>query len=164
MSMKDFEQYYQGDIWFMALPDEWKVTFDQEIPVLNGKLIIQEGELTGHHHSIDVMDRPSTFREGMEIPKSEAPRFKDTSLNKMFFDKEMVTPTARLYRGNNVATELVEKNILLRADLVIGLLHVTEGPVKVTHQEHNSVVLGPGRYVCGRQIESVAGEERRVAD
>ena len=49
-------------------------------------------------------------------------------------------------------------------DLVVGLLVVENGPTKVSHQEHSPILLHPGKYVIGRQIESVAGEERRVAD
>lgn len=151
----DFKQYFQGDVLIMRLPDSFNIVHDQEIKPENGRLILQEGEMTGHHHAINVMERP--------VSKSP-PRFKDKALNDKFLDNQTEPPTARMFKGVKTAQDLVSKGVLSRSDLVVGLLEIDNGPMKVTHQEHDSIVLPPGKYVIGRQIESVAGEERRVAD
>jgi hypothetical protein len=152
---KEIAQFFQGDIWIMRLPDDIVVEKEGEIAPINGKLILQEGEMTGHHHHIDLLERPAPVKEG---------KFADDKLNKMFLENEMKPAEAHMYRGSKTAQDLVNKKILLRADLVVGLLEIENGPMRVAHQEHSPILLSPGKYVVGRQIESVAGEERRVAD
>lgn len=156
--MKDYQQIYQGDIWVMKLPDALKVTFEAEIPHAYGKLIVQEGEMTGHHHYVDTVERtPETTEDDVDFSAL------DTKSLKALFTKRD-EPCAKFYSATKVAEQLVKEGILLRADLVIGLLNIENGPMKLYHQEHGSVPLSPGKYAVGRQIESVAGEERRVAD
>ena len=160
--MKAFEQVYQGDIWVMRLPEDFKAEVGAPIPALGGKLILQEGEMTGHHHHFDlaseVMERTPNLKKDTEA------RFSDEYLNQILLDATIKAPKARMFKGEKVARALVEKKILLREDLVVGYLEIENNPMKVLHQEHSSITLPPGKYVVGRQIESVAGEERRVAD
>ena len=160
--MNDFEQVFQGDVWIMRLPDNMNVERGIEIPTSNGKLVVQEGEMTGHHHYVDTLIRPSA---DVIVGKETGPFdiFTDPVLKEKF-SKKRADATAKLYTAEPVARQLVADNILLRPDLVVGLLEVEHGPMNLYHQEHSSIGLLPGRYVVGRQIESVAGEERRVAD
>lgn len=159
----NFRQVFQGDVWLMRIPDEYSLKAKTEgvMPLVNGRLRLLEGELTGHHHYVDVMDRPVT-KTPYRGEEDLAGMFSDSSLGEKFQKKEPAHAT--LHRASAIANELVSANILMRADLVIGLLNVENGPMQVYHQEHSPVYLSPGRYVVGRQIESVAGEERRVAD
>lgn len=166
--MKAFEQVFQGDIWLMRLPDEMVVEKEQEIhPALN-KLILQEGEMTGHHHHIDLLER---VEEAPKKPKvadntdySDSWRqgFKDPALRKAF--KDRARSKLRLFKASKLSARLVANKVLLRPDLVVGYLEAEDGAFKVLHQEHNSVYLPKGKYIIGRQIESVSGEERKVAD
>lgn len=162
--MKDYQQVFQGDVWLMKLPDNMKVEKESKIPN-NGKLILQEGEMTGHHHYVDqVMDRAGPAPELDNTVDMDAV-FTDPTLKGMFGSKaKRKDATAAFYTASKVAEKLVKDNILLRADLVVGLLEVANGPMNLYHQEHGSLCLAPGKYIVGRQIESVAGEERRVAD
>jgi hypothetical protein len=155
--MKAYEQIYQGDVWVMRLPDDMKITHEAEKAYPQGKLIIQEGEMTGHHHYVDTIEKDASVDDDIDFSVLDSP-----SLKKMF--EKRATPTAKFYTASKLAEELVQSQVLLRADLVIGLLEIENGPMNLYHQEHGSVTLAPGKYVTGRQIESVAGEERRVAD
>ena len=160
MRMNDFDQAYQGDIWMMKLPDSYEVTLENEIEPIQGKLILQEGEMTGHHHHVDVMERPVA-----KAPVNENwwEEFNDPTLRDIFGVQRPRT-VSKMFAGSKVADALVRDDVLTRPDLVVGLLVVENGPTKVSHQEHSPILLHPGKYVIGRQIESVAGEERRVAD
>jgi len=173
--MKDYAQVFQGDVWLMKLPDTMKIAQEAEIAPHAGKLILQEGEMTGHHHYVDtVMDRVGTgpnpiFGGGKFISEEdfveEDVSFSalDTAFGGKLAQKQDV-PQAKMFSATKLAEQLVKENILMRADLVVGLLEVSNGPMNLFHQEHGSIALAPGKYCFGRQIESVAGEERRVAD
>jgi hypothetical protein len=165
---KDYTQYFQGDVWLMRLPDEMTIPAEAELPKKFGKLVLQEGEMTGHHHYVDsVMDRPAEGFSEETFDKvnqdiSIGSVFKGTSFESL--SEKRAPVSAKLFNATKIAEELVKKNKLLRADLVVGLLEISGGPMSVLHQEHSPIQLPPGRYIVGRQIESVAGEERRVAD
>lgn len=161
--MRDYEQVFQGDVWLMKLPDNRKINFENELPKKFNKLVLQEGEMTGHHHYVDsVMDRPAP-QIGTGDADINLDVFNDKQLKKSLGGKRKEAK-ATLFGAAKIAEELVKEGTLLRADLVVGLLNVDGGAMNVYHQEHNSITLPPGRYIVGRQIESVAGEERRVAD
>jgi len=161
--MENFQQIFQGDVWLMKLPDTMKVDLESPIPN-NGRLILQEGEMTGHHHYVDsaIMERPADLPP-MDADVDFDEVFKDPSLKKMFSSKRKEA-TAKFYTASKLAEQLVKDQVLVRSDLVVGMLEVTNGPMNLYHQEHGSLPLSPGKYIVGRQIESVAGEERRVAD
>lgn len=167
--MKNYEQVFQGDVWLMRLPDEMKIAQESELPKKFNKLVLQEGEMTGHHHYVaaDVMDQPAEKFSDEVFDKVNADidigsAFKGSAFESL--GEKRAPATAKLFSAAKVAEELVKNKTLLRADLVVGLLEIAGGPMSVLHQEHSSIQLPPGRYIVGRQIESVAGEERRVAD
>jgi hypothetical protein len=183
-----YNQYFQGDVWLMNLdPKQVKITKEEEIKAIDGKLVLLEGEMTGHHHHIqvgygaDVMDRPSggdssavskKMAEDMKAMFNDSSDVATETVKGMFSDSSLASkfsgktdaPVAKMFKAAKTAQELVSKGILTRADLIIGLLEIEGGPMKVVHQEHSAITLPPGSYIVGRQIESVAGEERRVAD
>jgi hypothetical protein len=172
--MQVYEMVFQGDISITRLPDDMKVVKDGEIEAWQGKLILQEGELTGHHHHIDVLDRPvnkDAFSEDGEEKSFEnirdtedwALEFNDPSLTEIFGKKRPKT-VSKLFKASKLGDQLVQAGILERGDLITSYLEIENGPAKVSHQEHRSITLLPGKYAIGRQIESVAGEERRVTD
>lgn len=141
------EEGQQGDVEVFRIPDSIVVCRDHEIQSKAGRLVIAEGELTGHHHSIMVRSQTMMFREdgsGSESKKR--------------------TGTARLYRDQSAVRALVAAGELLRHDLAFGFLIVEGGPVTLKHQEHDPIRLLPGRYYIGGQVESAGTDERRVAD
>jgi hypothetical protein len=151
-SIKDFDRSaglaFQGDIAFIPLPDGYTPKTNDEVPPIDGRLIIQEGEASGHHHAIKL-PQPTMFRDdalarGMAVAES--------------------LPTVRMFRDNSLAQRLVRDGYLTRADLCIGFLVVENGPVVVAHEEHDGIRFHPGVYYCGRQIESAGAEERVVID
>lgn len=167
--MQKFDQVYQGDVSIIALGDYPLGMLEAEIPAQQHKVRLLEGELTGHHHELDLLapvvgpsvNDPAPATKGKSSGK--APRFESDALNAIF-DKEIKPATAKMFKAINLGINLVRDKVLTRADLVIGLLKVENGPMQVRHPEHNSILLPPGNYLIGRQIESVAGEERRVTD
>ena len=149
----------QGDVEIFRIPDSIKVSTLHEIKPRNNRLIIAEGELTGHHHSIWM--RATMFRkDGSGSGPSRAET--DAMINSVITKR---TGTARLYRDPDAVESLVKAGLLLRSDLAIGFLFVEGGgPVTIRHQEHDGIRLDPGRYYVGGQIESAGADERRVAD
>lgn len=165
MIIRDFEpskgQAFQGDIWFMPVPADIAVNTADEVTPIDGRLIIQEGEATGHHHAI-------------ALTKSVAPRSDHLAHRKTSITAErlmtdalagtIAVPTARLYRDQTAVEAMRAKGLLLRADLAIGVLIVEHGPMVVSHEEHDGIRMPPGRYLTGRQVESAGAEERVVVD
>lgn len=161
MTKTTFPQFFQGDVWLMRIPESYSFDKEREISPRNHKLVLLEGEVTGHHHCVDVLDRTAK-KEDIIAFEGLADIFNSPKLKKAFANN--TAPKSTMYAATNIAAKLVQDGILLRPDLVIGFLEVENGPVKVVHPEHNSITIPPGKYVIGRQIESVAGEERRVTD
>lgn len=148
----------QGDVEIFRIPDGIEVSTAHEIKPRNNRLIIAEGELTGHDHSISM--RATMFRED---GSGSGPSRTDTdAMIKSVVTKRM--GTARLYRDPAAVQALLSAGKLLRTDLAIGFLIVDGGPVTLRHQEHDGIRLDPGRYYVGGQIESAGADERRVAD
>lgn len=151
----------QGDIVFFRIPDAVGIVTTDEIAPREGRLIIQEGEVSGHHHAIDL-PRTRHFR-----PETKAVdpvlHVRDTRLRKAFADK-IRTGIARAYRDAQAIAELRRLGELTRSDLAIGLLVVEGGPVVIGHEEHDGIRVPVGRYYVGRQVESAGAEERVVAD
>ena len=144
----------QGDVILIPLSKGLALDRTNEINPVDGRLILQHGELTGHHHGITVPG----FR-------SQPVMFRDDALARDLAQAAPVaTGTARMYRDDKLARSMVGKGILARADLCVGFLEVTEGPVVVTHEEHDGIRLPIGLYYVGRQVESAGAEERMVAD
>lgn len=166
MTIRDFDpsegQAFQGDVAIVPIPDSVAVSTAHEIAPINGRLILQEGEVSGHHHAI-TLDRAQTAPADPKV----RPRKTSRSAERLMADAlagRIVVPTARMYRDDAAVQELVRRCILTRADLAIGILVVEGGPMVVTHEEHDGIRLPVGRFYVGRQVESAGAEQRVVQD
>lgn len=141
---------FQGDVLLMPIPDTIPLRTTDEIAPIDGRLILQEGEVTGHHHAIRL-PQPVMFRDDgiARDPAVKAP---------------VAIGVAHLYRDDQAARAMVAAGLLARSDLCTGFLVVEGGPVTVSHEEHDPIHLPPGRYYVGQQIESAGAEERVVSD
>jgi hypothetical protein len=169
MHIHDFDpaqgQAFQGDVSIIPIPADIKIGTANEMRPVDGKLILQEGEMTGHHHHIAVIDRAPAAAVRAEAPASRKRTTK--AVEDLIGDASagrIAVPTARLYRDPSVAAEMQRRGILTRADLAVGCLIVEHGPMVVSHQEHDGIRLPVGKYLIGRQVESAGAEERVVAD
>lgn len=151
----------QGDVIFMAIPQGIAISTGDEILPRDGRLIIQEGEVSGHHHAIALRARRFRPQAAIGDPVLQV---RDTRLRKAFGGKTLRDGTARLYRDRNAVEALRRAGELTRTDLAIGLLIIEGAPVVVAHEEHDGIRVPPGHYYVGRQIESVGAEERLVED
>lgn len=154
-------QAFQGDVAIIPIPADIAIVTKEEIPPVDGRLIIQAGERTGHHHAIDLFERVARFHDDglaralsskaaqrRPLPRPRAPR-----------------GTAHLYRDAAAAEQMVTRGLLTRSDLAIGCLVVEGGAVVVSHEEHDGIRVPPGNYLVGRQIEgSLQGAPRTVFD
>ncbi len=161
MRVVDFDpakgQAFQGDVAIVAVPADLAAGLNRSdpVPAEGGRLILLEGELTGHHHAVDVLERPAQ--------KPKPVRAADPGLvTAMGLRHEKGAPA--LFRDTALADRLVRANILARADLCVAFLTVEGGFVTVSHPEHDGIRLPEGCFYVGRQIESAGEDERRVAD
>ena len=167
MQIRDFDpkqgQAFQGDVSIIPIPADIAIARNEEIKPIDNKLILQEGELTGHHHHIAL--REKNFRTPTERGDPVL-HVRDSKLHRAFGGgkRETVMAGAKLYRDPAVAAEMQQRGILTRADLAVGCLVVEGDAVTVAHQEHDGIRLPVGNYLIGRQIESAGEEEHRVAD
>jgi hypothetical protein len=149
-------QAFQGDVAIIPVPDDIAIATDDEIAPVEGRLIIQEGEQSGHHHAIRLFDRVAHFRDdGLARGPARSARGKGTPSQ---------TGTAHLYRDASAAELMVALGLLTRADLAIGCLVVTGDSVVISHEEHDPIRVPPGNYLVGRQIEGTGANERLVID
>lgn len=151
----------QGDLCITRLSAEPAKKLSRLQPIKHqrdGSLRILEGELSGHHHAIYGSRHLARFRDdglardltvGTDVPPTEF---------------AAISGAATLYLDEDLMRELVRSGEFARADLVVGFLVVEGAPVVVSHPEHGGIRLPEGAYYCGRQVESVGAEERRVAD
>lgn len=181
MQIRDYDpavgDFPQGDICIFAIPDDIALAISAtEILPIAGRLIIQEGEATGHHHAITI-PRVRNFRAvtpvGDPTLSTSSPR-----LHKAFGGRaksKIAAGIARLYRDPDAIAALARCGELTRTDLAIGILVVEGAPVVLAHQEHDGIRLPhqwadaagkihQGRYYVGRQVESAGAEERIVLD
>jgi hypothetical protein len=144
----------QGDVLIWALPEGYALSRHEKLPLKDGRIILLEGEATGHHHSIGFrLPTPSMFRDdAMAHSRSEANT------------QECVAGRAALYRDESLARSLVQGGFLVTTRLCVGFLEVIDTSVTVTHQEHGSISVPPGLYYIGRQQEFSLGEMRNVQD
>lgn len=156
-------QAFQGDVSIIPIPDDIAIATTEEISPVKGRLILQEGEVSGHHHAVDL--RQKHFQKQPRETGDPLLATRDPKLKKMLggMAKETVG-TARMYRDAGVPAEMVRRRILTRADLAIACLVIEGAPMSVTHEEHDGIRLPVGRYLIGRQVESAGAEERIVAD
>lgn len=166
MQVREFDpsqgQAFQGDVVIVALPANIKIATKEEIKPVAGRLILQEGEVSGHHHAIN-MTRSRNFRADTRVIGDPALATHDRRLKRAFGGKK-IEASAKLYRDDRAIEALRAAGVLTRTDLAIGCLVIEGGPVVVSHEEHDSIRLPPGNYYIGRQVESAGAEERVVAD
>jgi hypothetical protein len=166
MPVRDYEpcrgQAFQGDIAIIPMPGDIEIEITEEIGPVDGRLIIQESEATGHHHVIEFANRRvRSFRQSRGSAADL--RARDIRLRRAFGGGRK-HGTARLYRDPIAVLELGKRGILTRTDLAIGCLIVEGGPVVVSHEEHDGIRLPPGNYYLGRQAEKFGDEEWVVRD
>lgn len=147
---------FQGDVSIVPIPVGVKINRADEIKPINGRLILMEGEVSGHHHAIALMDHLATI----DVPRSRAA---DALMADALAGK-IAVPTAKLYRDPAAAEEMRCLGIITRTDLVVALLVIEVGPMCLSHEEHDTIRIPPGAYLIGRQVESAGAEERRVVD
>ncbi len=148
----------QGDVCLFRIPDSVKLDTSDEIKAANGRLVLAEGEVTGHHHAIWDRNPPTMFREdgaGVSAAEASAMVAKATKAK---------TGTAKLYRDPAAIRALVNSGELSTEALAIGILVVERQPVVLSHDEHEAIRIPPGRYYVGGQQEWDAAEARRVQD
>lgn len=166
MTMRKYDpaqgQAFQGDVSIVPIPPDIAIATTEEISPVKGRLILQEGEVSGHHHAVDLRQRNFQMqpRETGDPLLAASPKLR-TALGGMAREQ---AGTAKMYRDDRAVAEMVRRNILTRSDLAIGCLVVESGSMAVTHEEHDGISLPPGRYLIGRQVESAGAEERVVAD
>jgi hypothetical protein len=150
---------FQGDVAIVPVPAGITIRTEDEIKPVDGRLILQEGEVTGHHHAIRLPE-PAMYRDDA-LARPAAVDTNDAVLAAHFGEP---VGTARMFRDRDAARAMVSAGILDRDDLCVGFLKVEGGPVTVRHEEHDGIKLPIGNYYIGRQIESAGAEERVVAD
>lgn len=164
MNIRNFDpakgQAFQGDITIIPMPAGVKIATVDEIKPIDGRLIIQEGEASGHHHAIDL-PRTRSFRPPVEV-SDPVLHVRDTRLRKALGGS--TTGAARLWRDPAAVEALRGAGTLTRIDLAIGCLVVEGGPVVIGHEEHDGIRVPAGNYYLGRQVESAGAEERFVLD
>lgn len=156
-------QAFQGDVSIIPIPDGIAISTADEIAPVNGRLILQEGEVSGHHHAIDL--RQKHFQAQPRETWDPLMAARDPKLKRALGGMATAAArSARMYRDATVANEMVRRGILTRADLAIACLVIEGGPISVMHEEHDGIRLPAGSYLIGRQVESAGAEERIVAD
>lgn len=169
MQIRDYDptlgQAFQGDVAIIPIPAGITIALTDEIKPVDGRLIIQEGEVSGHHHAVQLPlarnFRPDTATAGDPIMATT----RSPKLRRAFGGRRAADiGSARMFRDPSVASQMLRRGLLTRTDLAIGCLVVEGGPVVVSHEEHDGIRLPAGNYLIGRQVESVGAEERVVAD
>jgi hypothetical protein len=166
MTLREYDprqgQAFQGDVAIIPIPPDIEVATGDEIQPVEGRLIMQQGEATGHHHVIELgRQRMRFFRGSPGVAPEIGLRATRTH---PAIGGGGSHATARLYRDPNACAELSQRGILTRIDLAIGCLVVAGGSVVISHEEHDGIRLPPGNYYVGRQAESADGAQRFVQD
>lgn len=147
--------YFQGDIGFVPLALFGKTAADvsrnKRLRAHDARLLIQEGESTGHHHGV----------------WANVAMFRDDGLARAVADTAPTIITAQLFEDASLAGRLG----LDTGAPVIGFL-IAETDVSIQHAtadgkltgEHDTLNLPSGGYVVLGKREWTAGDQRRVAD
>lgn len=142
----------QGDVIIFRLPDGYITSRDNPIAPRDNKLILAEGEVTGHHHAIWC--NPTMFRDDAMA----------RSLEDAIPAEAVQAASASLYRDDALTQRLDSDGHLTTTALAIGYLTVEGEPVVLRHEEHDPIRIPPGEYYVGRQREFHSGEARKIAD
>lgn len=140
----------QGDVILFRIAEHIKIDTSDEISPRDGKLILAEGELTGHHHAI-------WFPQPMYLRDDALARELETKM-------PAPAATAKLYRDAKAIDALLRAGELTHGRLAIGFLVIEGDSMVLQHDEHAAVRIPPGRYYVGGQSEWDAATERRVQD
>lgn len=168
MKIHDYDptlgQAFQGDISITPIPAGIAISTADEIAPVDGRLILQEGEVSGHHHAIVLRQRnlqaqPRETGDPLMVTR-------DPKLRKALGGGAPKPPaaTARMYRDPAAVAAMVSAGIMTRADLAVACLVIVDAPMVVSHEEHDGIRLPPGNYLIGRQVESAGAEDRIVCD
>lgn len=153
----------QGDVILFRVPDSLVIDTTDEIRPRDSKLILAEGEVTGHHHAIWLRSPPAMFREdgaGSGVPADAAAKMVTKATT-----KRAAAVAAHLYRDPAAVAALVRAGELTTDTLAIGFLIVGKAPVILRHDEHDAIrIPGGTRCYVGGQREWDVASERRVAD
>jgi hypothetical protein len=170
MPIRDYDptlgQAFQGDVAIVPMPADITIAQGDEIKPVDGRLVVQEGEATGHHHAV-ALPRGRRFRPLAAPVGDPLLATRSPLLRRMFGGGRpsgRTWATARLFRDRSAVQAMVSRGLLTRADFAIGCLVVEGGPVVLTHEEHDGIRLPPGNYYVGRQMESAGVEARIVID
>lgn len=172
--------FLQGDLCIFPIPESIRIAAGAvEISPIDGRLVLQEGEVTGHHHAI-ALPQLRHFRDARPIAADPAMATRSPRLRRALGGgrqraADETVPTARLYRDPAAIAALVTGGELTRTDLAIGILVIEGGPIVLGHEEHDGGRLPHawtdvngnarrGRYYVGRQVESLGADERVVRD
>lgn len=148
--------YHQGDVNFIPLAAfNKKLTVNRSEPLRDhpARLLIQEGEITGHHHGVWFMPQPTMFRDDA-LARGLAAETKTVITARLFRDDELVANLA-LPRGAPVIGFLV-------ADVDVVIRHASESGVPTN--EHADITLPAGEYLVTGKREWTANDERMVRD
>jgi hypothetical protein len=188
MDIRDYDpttgQAFQGDVSIIPVPPGISISTVDEIKPVAGRLILQEGEVSGHHHAINLRER--SFQAQPRETGDPVMVTRDPKLSKAFGGASKKTAAVvRMYRNPTAVDAMVSAGILTRTDLAIGFLVIPPGVEVVGHEEHDGIrLLGgdggtikpnleiwPGGYAfqagrsfIGGQVESAGSDERRVID
>ncbi len=141
----------QGDVLIWPLPEKYELARQEKVAARHGRIILLEGEVTGHHHSIGLR-RPSPTM------------FRDDAIACSVGSVEELVGDATLYKDDALAQALVRDGVLQTSELCVGFLEVESAPVLIEHQEHGFISVPLGIYYIGRQQEYSLGGLRNVQD
>lgn len=154
-------QAYQGDIGFVPLEHLGKsatdVKRDHRLRPHERRLLIQEGEITGHHHGVWFMPQPVHLR--------------DDAVAYSLTEASPVIVTAQLFQDDDLTADLTRAGKLLPGAPVIGYL-IADADITVQHasedgkatNEHADITRKSGGYVVLGKREQTAGDVQRVQD
>ncbi len=158
--------YHQGDINFYHLEAFGKSAADVSrtnmIRTTAHRLLIQEGEITGHHHGVWFTPQPVAL---METGAGSGGYDAASVILSKAASGELAP--ARLYAD----ADLVSALHLDAGAPVVGFL-IADEPVTIRHAseagtptgEHGDITLPAGGYLVTGKREWTAGDERRVQD
>ena len=142
----------QGDVILFKVPSEVIISKNTEIKAKDNRLILAEGEITGHHHAI-------YFYRANEGDGD----FVGTQvlLNNVLNKKVGV---AKLYQDDAAIQKLIKMNELISGSSAVGFLVVEDNSVELRHDEHDAIKIPPGSYYVGNQLEWSAEQARKAKD
>lgn len=137
MAIRDYDpdtgMALQGDLVIAPVRPPHYLTGFEETPAVAGRLVLLEGEGTGHAHAIDLHAAP------------------DRCGARLLRDPYLVR---RLRKDAQFG--------LSREDLCVGFLLVEGASVVISHQEHDGIRVPQGLYYLGGQVETSAGGQVRL--